>query len=280
MSRASTRELLRMANANETAVGAFNVVHLETAEAIISGAERAGASVILQVSENAVRYHGALEPVARAMFALAEASSVAVSVHLDHAEDAELARQAVRLAFDSVMIDASKLDYDHNVEATAEFVAFAHAAGVGVEAELGEVGGKDGAHAPGARTDPGEASRFVSATGVDSLAVAVGSSHAMTDRTALLDIELIAALATQVPVPLVLHGSSGVPDRQLVDAVRAGIRKVNVSTLLNAKFTHAVRARLGSDRALVDSRKYIADGRDAVASEVARLELLFAERND
>jgi fructose-bisphosphate aldolase class II len=126
-------------------------------------------------------------------------------------------------------------------------------------------------HAPGARTDPAEAAGYVEATGVDSLAVAVGSSHAMLTRDAVLDDDLIAAIAVQVPVPLVLHGSSGVPDAGLVSAVAAGMTKVNIATHLNASMTTAVRAALDRDPALADPRKYLGPGRDAVAAEVARL---------
>jgi fructose-bisphosphate aldolase class II len=252
-------------------VGAFNVVLLEHAEAMISGAEAAGRPVVLQISENCVRYHGTLEPIAVATLAAARTADVPVAVHLDHATSAELVREAVALGFGSVMYDGSALDYAGNVAATAEIAAYCHDHGVWVEAELGEVGGKDGVHAPGARTDPDEAVRFVAATGVDALAVAVGTSHAMTDRTAAVDLELIAQLRKVVPVPLVLHGSSGVPDADLTRAVAAGIAKVNIATHLNRVFTDVVRGYLANNPAVVDTRKYLAPGRDAVAREVARL---------
>ncbi|MCO5971862.1 class II fructose-bisphosphate aldolase [Actinoallomurus soli] len=252
-------------------VGAFNVIQLEHAEALIAGAEAANRPVILQISENAVRYHAALEPIAVACLAAARAAKVPVAVHLDHATSPELVREAVGLGLGSVMFDASALDYDANVAATAEMTAYCHDHGVWVEAELGEVGGKDGVHAPGARTDPEEAARFVAATGVDALAVAVGTSHAMTDRTATVDLDLIARLRDAVPVPLVLHGSSGVPDADLTRAVRAGIVKVNIATHLNKVFTDAMRAYLADHPTVVDTRKYLAPGRDAVAREVARL---------
>jgi fructose-bisphosphate aldolase class II len=140
-----------------------------------------------------------------------------------------------------------------------------------VEAELGEIGGKDGVHSPRARTDPGDAARYVAATGVDALAVAVGSSHAMLTRDAVLDTRLIARIHGAVSVPLVLHGSSGVPDEALAAAVAAGMTKINVATQLNKAFTAAVRDCLAADAALVDPRRYGAAGRDAVAAEVARL---------
>jgi fructose-bisphosphate aldolase, class II len=252
-------------------VGAFNVIQVEHASALIAGAEQAGAAVILQISENAVKYHGGLKPIGVATLAAAAASSVPVVVHLDHATDRDLVTEAVSLGFTSVMYDASRLEYAENVAATAEVTGFCHDHGVFVEAELGEVGGKDGVHAPGARTRPGEAVAFVEATGVDALAVAVGSSHAMTERTAQLDFELIAALRAAVPVPLVLHGSSGVADADLTRAVEAGVTKVNIATHLNTVFTGVVRRILADQPALVDTRKYLGPARDAVAAEVARL---------
>lgn len=267
----TTDVLLAPARDSGRGVGAFNVVQLEHAEAFVAAAERVGTGVVLQVSQNAVRYHGALAPVGAACLALARAAAAPVAVHLDHADDRDLVAEAVDLGFTSVMYDGSALSYDENVTSTAEVVRAAHAAGVVVEAELGEVGGKDGVHAPGVRTDPGEAAAFVAATGVDALAVAVGSSHAMTTRTAALDLDLIGRLHEAVEVPLVLHGSSGVPDEELVRAVRAGMTKINVSTHLNGVFTRVVRERLGADPRLVDPRRYVGPARDAVADEVARL---------
>jgi fructose-bisphosphate aldolase class II len=169
------------------------------------------------------------------------------------------------------MFDASKLEYAANVAATRDAADWAHANGLYLEAELGAVGGKGGAHTPGVRTDPGEAAEFVAATGVDALAVAVGSSHAMLERTAALDLDLIGRLREAVPVPLVLHGSSGVADDLLTEAVAAGIVKVNIGTILNVAFTDAVRAALGADPGLVDPRKYLAPARDAVSGQVQRL---------
>jgi len=273
-----TRDLMVRAAAAGTGQGAFNVIHLETVEGLIAGAERAGLPVILQISQNCAAYHGGLEPLALATLAAARQASVPVAVHLDHAQDEDLAYQAVDLGFGSVMYDGAHLDYPDNVEATRRVAAYAHARGVYVEAELGEVGGKDGAHAPGVLTDPAEAAAFVAATGVDALAVAVGSSHAMTERSAALDLARIARLHDALEVPLVLHGSSGVPDDTLQDAIAAGMRKINVSTHLNGFFTRAVREFLDANPSVVDSRKYLAAGRDALVPEVARLLTLFSRR--
>ncbi|MDR2372653.1 MAG: class II fructose-bisphosphate aldolase [Bifidobacteriaceae bacterium] len=264
-------EVIRPAAAAGRGVGAFNVIQLELAEAITAGAEAAGRPVILQISQNCVKYHGALAPIASACQALARAADVPVAVHLDHAESFELIGQALDLGLDSIMYDGSKLPDDANRAATEAVAALAHARGAWVEAELGEVGGKDGAHAPGVRTDPAAAAGFVAATGVDSLAVAVGSSHAMTTRAALLDFDLIAAIHAAVPVPLVLHGSSGVADGDLAAAVRAGMTKINIATLLSQTFTGRVRAELAAAPELVDTRKYFSPAREAVAAAVAGL---------
>ncbi|HET8598712.1 MAG TPA: class II fructose-bisphosphate aldolase [Segeticoccus sp.] len=271
MPLAPTTDLLASAARRGGGVGAFNVIQLEHAEALVAGAEQAGAPVVLQISENCVRYHGALEPIALATLAVARRATVPVAVHLDHAESTALVHEAVELGLSSVMFDGSKLPWADNVARTADVVQRCHAAGVGVEAELGEVGGKDGVHAPGARTDPHEAAEFVRATGVDALAVAVGSSHAMVTRDAELDLDLIARLRQAVPVPLVLHGSSGVPDADLTKAVGAGMTKVNIATHLGRIFTDTVRAFLAEHPDVVDTRKYLGAARAAVADEVARL---------
>jgi fructose-bisphosphate aldolase class II len=265
-----TGEIVAQARAAGGGAGAFNVITVEHAEAIVTGAEQAGLPVILQISENAVRFHhGRLAPIAAAARAIAEAAEVPVGLHLDHVEDDELFDQAAANGFGSVMYDASKLSYAANIAATAAAVARGHARGLWIESELGEVGGKDGAHAPGVRTDPAEAAAYVAATGVDALAVAVGSSHAMSSRTARLDHELIARLRVAVPVPLVLHGSSGVPDDELIAAVRGGMVKVNIGTALNSAFTGAVRESLDGNATLVDPRRYLAPARTAMAATVA-----------
>jgi ketose-bisphosphate aldolase len=267
---------LETARSARTAVGAYNVVLLEHAEAIVAGAEQAGLPVILQISENCVRYHGALAPITAATLAIARAAAVPAFVHFDHIESAELIDEGLALGVDSVMFDGSRLPYDENVAATRQIADRCHAAGVFVEAELGEVGGKDGVHAPGVRTDPADAAAFVAATGVDALAVAVGTSHAMQQRTASVDRELIGALRSAVAVPLVLHGSSGLDDDELRGAVAAGMTKINISTHLNGLFTERVRAVLAADGKVTDPRKYVAPARDAVAGEVARISALLA----
>jgi len=269
-------ELLAAARAEGRAIGAFNVVLLEHAEASVRGAEDAGLPVILQISENCVKYHGGLAPITLATLSIARSASVDVLVHLDHIEDEALVLAGIDLGVDSVMFDGSHLSYADNVAATARIVDACHTAGIAVEAELGEVGGKDGVHAPGVRTDTEEAAAFVAGTGVDALAVAVGTSHAMQSRDGAVDRGLISRLRDAVPVPLVLHGSSGLSDEELRGAVAAGMTKVNISTHLNGLFTHSVREVLGASPTVTDPRKYVAAGRDAVAAETSRLLRLLA----
>ena len=264
-------EIVGPASAAGRGVGAFNVIGIEHAEGIVAGAEAAGAPVVLAISQNCVAYHGALEPIAAAVLAVARAAAVPVAVHLDHATGEDLVRAAAAAGLGSVMYDASALPYAGNVAATAQVTRWCHDRGMWTEAELGEIGGKDGVHSARARTRPDEAARYAAATGVDALAVAVGSSHAMLTRDAVLDLDLIARIHRAVPVPLVLHGSSGVPDDGLTAAVTAGMTKINIATQLNKAYTAAVRASLAADPVLVDPRRYGAAGRNAIAGEVARL---------
>ncbi|GAA3501714.1 class II fructose-bisphosphate aldolase family protein [Streptomyces prasinosporus] len=277
MPLATTGELVARATARRAAIAAFNVVTLEHVEAVIAGAESVRAPVVLQVSENAVKFrYGRLLPLARAAVAAAERAAVPVALHLDHVQGDALLRQAPDAGFGSVMYDAARLPYAENLAATRAAADWAHAHGLWIEAELGQIGGKDGrppldAHAPGARTDPDRARAFVADSGVDALAVAVGTTHAMTTRTASLDHALLKRLSAALDVPLVLHGSSGLPDGELAAAVAGGIAKVNVGTALNIAMTGAIREFLAAHPEAVDSRGYLTVGREAMTRTVASL---------
>ncbi|MFF5052772.1 ketose-bisphosphate aldolase [Micromonospora sp. NPDC000663] len=272
MTLVPTADLVAAARAAGTGVLAFNVITIEYAQAIAAAAERAGRPAILQISQNAARYHSGVSAIAAATAEVAWRSSATLSLHLDHVDDTTLLEQAPDAGFSSVMVDASTLPYAANVATTRKATEWAHDHRLWVEAELGYVGGKPdapaSAHTAGVRTDPAEAARYVAETGVDALAVAVGSSHAMADRTASLDLDLVAAIRDAVPVPLVLHGSSGVPLEQIRAAVAEGMVKINVGTALNVAFTDAVRAAVPHSR---DPRRYLAAGRDAVTDGVERL---------
>jgi fructose-bisphosphate aldolase class II len=190
-------------------------------------------------------------------------------LHLDHITQRDLAHQAIEWGFSSVMWDSSESDVAENLSTTSEIVAWAKSHGIWIEAELGEIGGKNDAHAPGVRTRPDEASAFVAATKVDALAVAVGSSHAMTDKSASLDLSLISQISQQVDVPLVLHGSSGVPDGMLQAACRAGVVKINIGTALNQVATGEIRRVLAGDEKVSDPRRYLEPAREQMARLVA-----------
>ncbi len=277
MTQKPSLDLIRSANG---AVGAFNVILVEHAEALVEAAEIANKSIVLQISENCVKYHGALKPIALATKAIIESSNVPLSLHLDHAEGEILIKEALDLGFDSIMYDGSKLPYLENVEMSKKIAKLCRSYNATIEVELGEVGGKDGVHAPGARTNPIEAKKFVEETGVDLLAVAVGTSHGQVTRKTDLDYSLIKELANTVPTPLVLHGSSGVSDENLKKAVQAGMRKVNIATHLNHVFTDEIRAFFSSNPEVVDPRKYIDKARSVVAEETSRLIALLDNSKD
>ena len=266
MALVTTGEILE----NQNFVLAVNVIMLEQAEAFIAAAEQVGTGLVLQLSENTVAFHGSLSPMALALFSIARQSSQKIAVHLDHATSTDLVIEAIELGFSSVMFDGSKLEFAQNLEKTAELASLAKRSGCWFEAELGEVGGKDGVHAPGVRTDPEHAKEFVSKTAIDGLAVAVGSSHAMLDKSAELDFELIRELAAAVPVPLVLHGSSGVSRANLKLAIQSGIRKVNLATELNVVFNQALLTAIDPSK-LGDPRKFLRPAREALTDYLSEL---------
>jgi fructose-bisphosphate aldolase, class II len=269
---ARTLDLLHVArNASPRhGVLAFNVIGLEHAAAIVEGAELERSPAILQISQNTVRHWGgAIGPLASACRELATGASVPIAIHLDHATEEDLCDAAVRSGVSSVMFDASAESWEENVRQTACMATWAHARGIGIEGEIGIVGGKDGVRTTAdGFTDPDEAAAFVAATGVDALAVAVGTEHGMVEQVAALDLDRISALFAAVDVPLVLHGSSGVPAEVLREAVQRGITKVNVATQLNVAYTRTVRAVLAGDPTLTDPRKYTTPARAAIVDVV------------
>lgn len=275
MTLARTADLVAAAAERGRGVAAFNVITLEQAEAVVAASDQAGRGLILQISQNAIAFRRGFAPLLAACRELAAAAGQPVSLHADHFDDpgitTALLARADELGLSSLMFDASRLPYFENLAATAEVVLSGHRLGLWVEGELGEVGGKGGAHTPGVRTDPIDAAEFVARSGVDGLAVAVGSSHAMLERTAALDVGLITRLDAAVPVPLVLHGSSGVSDEVLSAAVSAGIRKVNIGTALAIAGTARLRQELTDQPKAVDPRKYLAGVREATTAVAVQL---------
>jgi fructose-bisphosphate aldolase, class II len=242
----SGRELLAQA-APGRAIGSFNTYNLEITRAIIRAAETLRTPIFLAVGRGALEAAG-LAPLAQSMLAAAREAAVPVAVHLDHSPDVLTATRCVDVGFTSVMIDGSSLPFDANVELTR--AAIAATAGATIEAELGGIPG-DEDHASGSiaaipMTDPDQAARFVSQTGVESLAVAIGNAHGLYSGEPHLDFDRLAALQASVPVPLVLHGASGIADADICRCIELGVRKINVNTEIRIALFESLQSSLAT----------------------------------
>ena len=224
-------ELLLDARRGRCAVGAFETWNLESCQTVVRAAENLDAPVILAIGPLEIDYAG-IEPLARIAVEHARAARVPVAIHLDHGPSCEMAVDAIRNGFTSVMIDASREPFDENVRVTSEVARVAHAAGVTVEGELGVLGVLEGGGPSGAAvmTEPEDARKYVAATGVDALAVAIGNAHGYYKGEPKLDIERLKAIEDAVDIPLVLHGGTGIPRDTLHKAINAGITKINIAT--------------------------------------------------
>lgn len=269
----NSRELLQDAQRQHYAVGAFNVENMEMMQAVVAAAEAEHAPVILQTTPSTLKYAGTSTYAAMAR-AMAEHTRVPVAIHLDHGDSFGLCVKAAADGYTSVMIDGSKLPLNENVALVRQVVEMAACCSGHpcVEAELGRLGGKEDSLEvkPGEDiyTAPDEAVRFVRETGIDALAVAIGTAHGFYKGEPKLDFDRLAQLQDAVPVPLVLHGSSGVPDADVQRAVSLGVCKVNFATELRAAYTEAVRHALTGDPSLYDPKKFGGPGRDAVTALV------------
>ena len=273
---------IQQAHREGTAIGAFNANTLEQMQAIVLAAQAENAPVIIQVSHRALQYVGSgselrgLQYMAAVGKVAAASVAVPVSLHLDHANETEVL-QAIALGFTSVMFDGDYLPFAENVATTRRLCEIAHDAGVCMEAEIGEVPKPDGAAYDPAEIDlttPEDAAEFVQATGVDTLAIALGSVHGLKDKSVSLDLARLAAIRGRVETPLVLHGSSGVNNADIAEGIKLGLAKINIATQLSKAFTGAVRAVLAADGELVDPRKYLGPGRTAQI-EVVRERIRF-----
>lgn len=264
----TSEQMLKKASREGYAVGAFNAENMEFIQAIVSAAEEMRSPVIIQTTPGSIRYAGLEEFVAMAK-AIAEKATVDVCLHLDHGSDFELCRRGVEAGYRSVMIDGSKLPFAENIALAQKTVEAAHAAGIPVEAELGMLGGKedDTVGTANVYTDPADAAEFVAKTGIDSLAVAVGTAHGVYKETPILDVPRVGKIRKVVSVPLVLHGASGLTDESIRACIAKGIAKVNFATELRIAFTSAVKQYLLHND-VIDPKKYLALGREAVADQV------------
>lgn len=268
-----SKELLLDAQKNHYAVGAFNIENMEMIQAVVSAAEAENAPVILQTTPSTLRYADTSLYSAMAK-AVAEKTFVPVAIHLDHGSSAELCEQAANDGYTSLMIDGSKYPLEENIQLAKRVVEMAKTYDVcpSVEAELGRLGGKEDdvevKDGEDTCTDAIEAVRFVEETGVDSLAVAIGTAHGFYKGTPKLNFERLAEIRNNVSVPLVLHGSSGVPDEDISKAISLGICKVNFATELRVAYSNAVKACIQQDSSVYDPKKYGALGRAAVTNLV------------
>lgn len=265
------KQILQHADEHGYAVGAFNVNNMEIIQAIAQAADELRAPVILQASQGAIKYAG-IEYITSLVKTTAQQIDVPIALHLDHGTDFNEIISCIRNGFTSVMIDASKHELEENIRLTKEIVKIAHAVGVSVEAELGKIGGTEDqivvSEAEATYTDPEEARIFVEETGVDSLAIAVGTAHGVYKGEPKVDIERIKEIDRVVSVPLVLHGSSGVPYDTLEKAVGAGIRKINIDTDIRASFAGTVKAFVTENPEEIDPRKILKPARAAMAETV------------
>ena len=269
MALVTTKEMLLDAQKNGYAVGAFNVENMEMVMAVVSAAEELKSPVIMQTTPSTVKYADFDYFYANVKVA-AEKASVPVAMHLDHGNSFELAMKAYRTGYTSIMIDGSHDSFEENIALTKSVVEVCKSGKVPVEAELGKVGGKeddlDGGD--GGYTDPSQAKEFVERTGVDSLAVAIGTAHGIYKGEPKLDLDRLSEIREVVDIPLVLHGTSGVPDEVVTECVNRGICKVNYATDLRIAFTKGVKKVLDADASTIDPKKYNAQGREEVKEYV------------
>ena len=266
----TSKELMLDAQKNHYAIGAFNVENMEMVQAVIAAAEELSAPVIVQTTPGTLKY-ASPELYYANVSAAAKAAKVPVVMHLDHGSSFDLALRAFRAGYTSIMIDGSQKNFEENIALTKSVVDACHAGGIPVEAELGKVGGKeddlDGGEGNG-YTVPEEAAEFVARTGVDTLAVAIGTAHGVYKGIPKLDVERISRIAGLVDVPLVLHGTSGVPDETVRQCIARGMCKVNYATDLRIAYTEGVREYLQKDPKVYDPKKYGAAGREKVKQYV------------
>lgn len=269
MALVTSLKMMEEADRGGYAIGAFNVENMEMVMAVVRAAEEMRAPVILQTTPSTVKYAG-LDMYLANVRAAAMAASVPVAMHLDHGSSFELAMQALRTGYTSIMIDGSKESFEDNIAVSKRVADACRPSSIPVEAELGKVGGKEDdleCNDPG-YTDPDDAAKFVEATGISSLAVAIGTAHGFYKGEPKLDVDRLSEIRKVVSIPLVLHGASGVPDSAVQECIRRGISKVNFATELRVAYSNGVKEYLGANPDAFDPKKYGAVGMEYVTKLV------------
>lgn len=257
MALISSKQMLLDAQKGGYAVGAFNVENMEMVKAVLAAAEELKAPVILQTTPSTIKY-GTLETYYGIVAAEAKKVGIPVALHLDHGNSFEVAQKAMSVGYSSIMIDGSGLSFEDNIALTTEVTKAAVVYQVPVEAELGKVGGKEDDLEAKAdtNTNPVEALEFVQRTGIDSLAIAIGTAHGFYEGTPVLDKERLSEIRSKVEIPLVLHGASGLLDEDVKDCIRRGICKVNFATELRVAYTNGVKTVLKDKPETYDPKTY------------------------
>lgn len=268
----SMKEMLNKGKQEHYAVGQFNINNLEFTQAILLAAEEEKSPVILGVSEGAGKYIGGFKTVVKMVEGLMEDYNITVpvAIHLDHGSSFEKCKEAIDAGFTSVMIDASHHPFEENVEITSKVVEYAHAKGVSVEAELGTVGGQeDDVVADGViYADPTECQELVKRTGIDTLAPALGSVHGPYKGEPNLGFKEMQEIGEATGLPLVLHGGTGIPTKDIQKAISLGTAKINVNTENQIASAKKVREVLAADTEVYDPRKYLGPARDVIKETV------------
>ena len=267
MALVNTLDMMKKAQQEKYAIGAFNVENMEMVQAVIEAAEEEKAPVIIQTTPSTVAY-ASVSMYREMVRVAAEKASIPVAMHLDHGDSQELCKEAIAAKYTSVMIDGSKLGFEENVAVTKAVVEATKGTDICVEAELGTIGGKEDSHEvldkDALYTNPQQAKELVERTNVNSLAVAIGTVHGFYKGEPKLDFERLQEIVDIVDAPLVLHGASGVPDEAVRRAIDLGVCKVNFATELRVAFTKGVRDVIASDESVYDPKKYGAVGREEV----------------
>lgn len=280
MAIASIKEIVYKAWEGGYAVGHFDIHNLEWTQAVLAAAEEEKSPVILGVTEGAVCYFGGFSVPVELVKALIKEMNItiSVSIHLDHGSSFENCKRAVDAGFTSVMIDASHHPLQDNIKITKQVVAYAHQYGVPVEAEVGSIGGKEEGGIEVTNpvyADSKDCEELVNQTGVDFLAPALGSVHGLYKGEPKIGFAEMKEITTLTKVPLVLHGSSGLPPEQIKQAISMGTAKINVNADNHLAFTRVIRGELDQDAELYDASKYLSKGREAVKSMIAEKMRLF-----